>query len=91
MADRNKEALLEVSFRTSTNVPVASDSSGGSRTLTPLPVRPSGVLLWRLGVGARDRGHPVAEGGREEVVEETLLPPQSFGDLLRPQRQSQGQ
>ncbi len=51
----------------------------------------SGVFLWRLGVGAGDRGHPVAEGGWEEVVEETLLPPQSFGDLLRPQRQRQGQ
>lgn len=51
----------------------------------------SGVFLRGFGVCARDRGCPVAEGGWEEVMEEALLPPEGFGNLLRPQRQSQGQ
>lgn len=57
---------------------------------SPLLLQNAGVLLRRLSVRARDRRHPVAEGGRQEVMEEALLPPQGFRNLLRPQRQSQG-
>lgn len=95
MADRNKEALLEVRWWTSTQtvdfiIPTDLDSQDKFWHQF-LFVCLSGVFLWRLCVCARDWGHPVAEGGWEEVMEETLLPPQSFRDLLRPQRQSQGQ
>lgn len=59
----------------------------GGKSLTSEFLSP-GVFLRRLGVCAGDRRHPMAEGGWEEVVEEALLPPQGFGNLLRPQRQS---
>lgn len=48
------------------------------------------MFLWRLSFCARDRRHPVAEGGWKEVVEEALLPSQGLRNLLCPQRQSQG-
>lgn len=48
-------------------------------------------MFWRqLSVGAGDGGSVVAEGGREEVVEEALLPVESFWHLLRPERKGQG-
>lgn len=49
-----------------------------------------GVFLWRFCFCARDRRNPVAEGRWKEVMEEALLPSQSLGNLLCPQRQSQG-
>lgn len=52
---------------------------------------PSGMFLWWISVRSRNRGCPLAQRGWEEVVEEALLPPQGFGDLLRPKRQSKGQ
>lgn len=93
MADRNKEALLEVRL---CGLSYHSYRSGLARlTLTVeclcACVYLPGVFLRRLGVCAGDRGCPVAEGGWEEVVEEALLPPQGFRNLLCPQRQSQGQ
>ena len=51
----------------------------------------TGVFLWQLGVCTRDRGSALAEGGREKVLEKTLLPAPRVRNLLCTQRQSQGQ
>lgn len=44
----------------------------------------AGVFWRELGLGPRDGGGSVAQGGRQEVVEETLLPATSFWNLLCP-------
>lgn len=96
MADRNKEALLEVRWcfiKQTADVSIIpanlerylDELFNGFLCIT------SGMFLWWLSVCARDRGHLVAQRRWEKVMEEALLPPQGFGDLLCPQRQSQGQ
>lgn len=49
-----------------------------------------GVFRQQLGFRPRDGRSVVAERGREEVVEETLLPAEGVRHLLRPQGQGQG-